>query len=236
VKADETGVLLGRWDANVLILDASASFRPAPAKAGRSTSPSKAQRVLAMDERRRCRSEADATREPTSRRFEIVRRPAPKRSTARRDAFHVQPRFAEIDPARLDAVGSIATGIKHGQIAALHALRNRPTPGVDGGKETGMITKPLQERGSPEKHSKRIRTFDGGQVDGNDTSFFVGENGFRLPRRALRSYGPRRAWVHAFEPAARDRAADDGRSTSRSVARAGQPPERPASTEKRRRS
>src|SRR5581483_5592759 len=90
-----------------------------------------------------------------------------------------------------DAVGSLATGINTDKGSIYQLLRNRTAAGSsDGGKDTGMITKLFKSDDRGKTWVPDVQ-FDGGQSEGNDTSFFLGDNGFAYLGARCVPYGAR---------------------------------------------
>lgn len=192
VKTDESGVLLEGATQTYSFSSSSGTFTQTAAKTPkRYQPPSKAQRVLAMDGKTGLVVESDVdAREHKVAVFEVGQSPTPKKIDALDGCVHVQPAIRGTSlMLACDAVGTIATGINTDKSPLYTLLRNR-TAGGDAGKETGMITKLFksEDRG---KSFVADQTFDGGQVDGNDTSFYLGENGFAYLGERCVPYGPR---------------------------------------------
>jgi hypothetical protein len=124
--------------------------------------------------------------------FEVGTQATPKKIDALDGCVHVAPaiRGAQMMLA-CDAVGSMATGINTDKSPLYQLLRTRPTTtSADGGKETGMITKLFKSDDRGKTFAPDV-TFDGGQAEGNDTAFFLGENGFAYLGARCVPYGAR---------------------------------------------
>jgi len=125
-----------RWDANVLVLDVECLVH-AGARKSRKKYVLVQGAARARDGRKdgRCRSERCRRAKPTSRRFEIGQAPREEDRRARR----MRSRAAAV---RGKSILLAAMPWKHrdrdqqDKSPLYTLLRNRPTPGVDGGKET----------------------------------------------------------------------------------------------------